>query len=278
MNKVNLLAGLFAVGLITGLTACNTQSTSTAAKVKTPQNEMEPISVPFAKETEVSFKAADGGAVFADLHITDGAQTAPFIILFHQAGASGRGEYTNIIPKLKDKGYDLLVVDQRSGGGYFGSENRTVKARGKKSSYCAAYPDMEAALAFTKTKTDGAIFAWGSSYSAALSLKLASEHGADLAGVLSFSPAAGKGMGPCAANNFIAGVNIPALGLRPDSEMGNDINKGGQAQRTLYQAQDLEYYVAKDGVHGSSMLDPQRAKGDTEPTWDAVLAFLEKHK
>jgi len=75
-------------------------------------------------------------------------------------------------------------------------------------------------------------------------------------------------------NDFIGDVNIPALGLRPDSEMG----KGGQAQRELYKAQGLNYFVAKDGVHGSSMLVPSRAKGDVKPTWNAVFAFLDKHK
>lgn len=258
------------------LSACTAQTMSTA---KAQQSEIEPVSAQLDldtsnKITEINFKAADGGTVYADLHVADQDETAPFIILFHQAGSNGRGEYANIIPKLTDKGYSILVVDQRSGGGYFGSENRTVKARGGKTTYCEAYPDMEAALSYAKNKRGGKVFAWGSSYSAALVLKLASEHGEDLVGVLSFSPATGKGMGACAANNFIAEVKIPALGLRPDSEMG----KNGQKQRQMFKDRGLEYYVAKGGVHGSSMLDPARANGDVDPTWKAVSAFLNKHK
>ena len=195
--------------------------------------------------------------------------------MFHQAGANGRAEYASITPKLTAKGYNVLQVDQRSGGSSFGSENRTVKARGGKTDYCAAYSDMEGALSYVKTlDPDSKVFAWGSSYSAALSLKLASEHGEDPTGVLSFSPATGGGMGACAANNFISGVDIPALGLRPDSEMG----EGGQAQKAKYLQQGLDYYTAIGGVHGSSMLDPARAEGDVEPTWMVVWAFLGKHK
>ncbi len=273
MNKLGLLYAILAIGFAAG----------SAQKV----HSTEAVIIPASQSTEVNFTASDGGTIYADLlfsepvpgQVSEQNESQPFIVLFHQAGSNGRGEYASIIPKLRAKGYNLLVVDQRSGGGYFGHENRTVKARGGKTKYCAAYPDMEAALSYAQTKSGGGkVFAWGSSYSAALVLKLASVHGDGLAGVLSFSPATGRAMGACNANNFIADVTIPALGLRPESEMGNDINKGGQKQRELYTEQGLDYYVAKDGVHGSSMLDPSRAKGDVEPTWATVWAFLDKHK
>ncbi len=262
MNYHFILSGAFALGLI----ACSPKGAQTPEKAP----EVSPANL----SQEITFKASDGETVYADMLMASRGDL-PLIILFHQAASNGRGEYSAIIPKLQAKNYNLLIVDQRSGGGHYGSENRTVKARGSKTTYCPAYADMEGALSYAKAKNpDGTIFAWGSSYSAALVLKLASEHGEDLAGVLSFSPATGGPMGECNANNFIAGVNIPALGLRPDSEMG----KGGQAQRKLYDAQGLDYFVAIDGVHGSSMLDASRAKGDTAPTWKAVWAFLDTHK
>ncbi len=248
-----------------GFTACTSQAENSATKDG-------PVST--AQSTEITFKASDGEPVYANWLAQQDA-AAPLIILFHQAGSNGRGEYASIIPKLRAKGYQLLVVDQRSGGGHYGSGNRTVKARGSKTKYCAAYPDLEGALQYAKTShTNSPIFAWGSSYSAALVLKLAGEHGNDLSGVLSFSPATGRAMGECNANNFIAGVHIPALGLRPDSEMG----EGGQAQKAMYQKQGLDYFVSQKGVHGSSMLDPSRAKGETAPTWEAVWTFLDAHK
>ena len=55
-------------------------------------------------------------------------------------------------PNLKAKGYGVLLVDQRSGGGHYGSENRTVKARDGKTKYCAAYADMEGALSFRQNQ------------------------------------------------------------------------------------------------------------------------------
>jgi pimeloyl-ACP methyl ester carboxylesterase len=40
-------------------------------------------------------------------------------LLFHQGGASARGEYGPIIPRLLSAGYHVLAVDQRSGGDRF---------------------------------------------------------------------------------------------------------------------------------------------------------------
>ncbi len=264
------MRSLFLIPAMTlALSACHAQIIGTAQSLTTTKTASQ------QQSQEVTFKAADGETVYADLYWAAQSESQPFIILFHQAGANGRAEYAAITPKLTAQGYNVLQVDQRSGGSVFGSENRTVKARGGKTDYCAAYSDMEGALSYVQTlDSNGKIFAWGSSYSAALSLKLASEHGEDLTGVLSFSPATGSGMEACAANNFISDVDIPALGLRPESEMG----AGGQAQKAKYLKHGLDYYTAIGGVHGSSMLDPARAENDVEPTWMAVWAFLDTHK
>ncbi|PHR57445.1 MAG: hypothetical protein COA43_12165 [Robiginitomaculum sp.] len=264
--------------LATSLTSCNNAQQNKVHS--TPPAKAATQQTIRTQTNEVNFNATDGQIVFADLYISSQGKSGPLIILFHQAGANGRGEYQNITTKLVARGYSVLQVDQRSGGNHFGNQNRTaqnrtVKARGKATTYCPAYADMEGALSYVKTNGfSGARFAWGSSYSAALSLKLAGEHGDDLAGVLSFSPASGSGMGACAANQFIPHVKIPALGLRPRSEM----NENGQAQKALYDIQGLSYFISEDGVHGASMLDPNRAKGDVAPTWKAVYAFLEAHK
>ena len=261
---------IFIIATALTLTACDLKMPSVTVK----KSDARATKIKALFEL-VTFPASDGETVHADLHDNVHNEAQPVVILFHQTGANGLSEYKSITPKLKAKGYTVLQVDQRSGGSQFGGENRTVKARGGKTEYCEAYLDMEGALSYVKTNFPNVpIYAWGSSYSAALVLKLASEHGDDLAGVLSFSPATGRAMGECNANNFISSVSIPALGIRPDSEMG----KGGQAQKALYDAQGLDYFVAKDGVHGSSMLDPSRAKGDTAPTWDVVWAFLDTYK
>lgn len=255
---------LAAICAVTVLGACSAQETTA------PVTETVEVSI----SSEVTFNAADGGVIYADLLVSDAGKSAPLILFFHQASANGRAEYSAIVPELATLGYNLLIVDQRSGGSHFGGTNRTVDARGGKTPYCPAYVDLEAALSFVIAEGfDGPRFAWGSSYSAALVLKLAGEHGDDLTGVLAFSPASGSGMGACAANQFVSDVKIPAIGFRPQSEMSDS----GKAQQDLFIEHGLEFYVAADGVHGSSMLDPSRANGDTGPTWDAVWEFLDLH-
>lgn len=223
----------------------------------------------------VRFAAADGATVFADLQLASGSGEAPLVMLFHQAGASGRGEYAEIVPRLLDAGYSVLVVDLRSGGGRFGGINRTVaRRRGGDPGYCAVYPDLEGALRYAQTagRWNG-IVAWGSSYSAALVIQLAAKHPDDLLAVLAFSPASGGPMEACAPDLFAANVTIPTLVLRPEDEM-----RTPRTRRQLERLADLgfETFVANDGVHGSSMLVEGRARGPVEATWETVLGFLER--
>jgi alpha-beta hydrolase superfamily lysophospholipase len=142
-----------------------------------------------AKESvrpDLVLKAKDGTPVYA--YLTKAPKKSDAVILmFHQAG-SNAGEYTPIIPEFTKIGYDCLAVDQRSGGGMFGRVNRTATNYRGRASYVDAYQDLEAALEWAKGKGYKKIVAWGSSYSAALTLRLASEHGADLKAALAFSP------------------------------------------------------------------------------------------
>ena len=46
------------------------------------------------------------------------------------------------------------------------------------------------------------------------------------------------------------------------------------AQLAEFEAQGHLTYVADPGVHGSSMLDPERVGADTEKTWRVVETFL----
>jgi len=137
--------------------------------------------------------------------------------------------------------------------------------------YCDAYPDLLAALTWAETEDLGSHrFAWGSSYSAALVVRLAAEHGDRLAGVLAFSPA-GSRMGDCETSVFAPRVEIPVFAARPDGEMEVD---SVREQLEDFAARGFRTFVATGGVHGSSMLHPERAKGEVEATWNAVLEFL----
>jgi len=137
----------------------------------------------------IKFKSKDGVEISANLYMTN-PDTATFIILFHQAGYS-RGEYLEIGPKLSQMGYNCMAVDLRSGkevNGVVNLTNQNAKAKMKDTNYLDAYQDMEAAIEHAKQYfAGGKLIIWGSSYSASLALKLASETDS-LAGVIAFSP------------------------------------------------------------------------------------------
>jgi alpha-beta hydrolase superfamily lysophospholipase len=221
---------------------------------------------------EVMFQAADGVNVHADLHAT-GDKSAPIVLLFHQAGSNARAEYDPIVPRLLESGYNVLAIDQRSGGTRLGGVNRTASAfDGGSPSYCDAYPDLEAALAFVIANGfEGPRVVWGSSYSAALVIRLAAEHPDDVNAVLAFSPASGDPMGACKPGPFLENLRTPILALRPASEMENPRVR---AQLETFQELGHATYVAENGVHGSSMLNPERVEGGVEETWTAVEQFL----
>jgi hypothetical protein len=139
--------------------------------------------------------------------------------------------------------------------------------------YCDAYPDLEAALQFVIDEGfTGPRFVWGSSYSAALVIHLGVDHKDDIAGALAFSPAAGEPMKSCDPTEAIQKIEIPVLALRPASEMEHE-----RVRKQLETFEKLGHttYVSANGVHGSSMLNPNRVEGSVEDTWKAVFDFIE---
>ena len=92
------------------------------------------------------------------------------ILLFHQAGSS-KDEYATIAPQLVKAGFSAMAIDQRSGGGLFGT-NETAAGLGKKADYLEARPDLKAALDWARTKSVPIVL-WGSSYSSSLIFPLA---------------------------------------------------------------------------------------------------------
>jgi pimeloyl-ACP methyl ester carboxylesterase len=227
-----------------------------------------------AQADEVTFETADGIRLFADLQTAAGGRSAPTIMLFHQAGGDARGEYGEIAARLLANGYNVIAVDQRSGGDRFGGMNRTVEQLGDAAfGYCEVYPDLEATLGYLLSAGfDGPLAAWGSSYSAALVFQLAAKHAGDISAVLGFSPASGEPLAGCEPETWLEGLSVPALALRPRSEYEID---SVRAQLERFAAAGVQTYVADPGVHGSSMLDDERSGGSTEAAWSVVLGFLD---
>ena len=232
---------------------------------------------PPTPSAEISAVTSDGITIHGDVYMAGDSKAAPLILLFHQAGGDSRGEYGPIIPRLLEHGYNVMGMDQRVGGSRFGGSNRTVAGLDHEADgYCAAYPDLEAALKLARQQGfTGPMVAWGSSYSAALVLRLGAEHGDELRAVLSFSPASGPPLADCHPDDFAPQVKIPALLLRPAAEVSA---RAPRQQFESFREMGLKTHVAQPGTHGSSMLVPGRVDGGqgTEETWQIVLNFLEE--
>lgn len=235
----------------------------------TPEPEAPPQAEPTpAERVAIEIETADGGVVHADRYALRDGDDRPVVLLFHQAGWNA-GEYEPIAPRLQKLGFHALATDQRSGGTRDDRDNRTVAARGKSTGYAEAYADLEAALAWAKKEHRGPVIVWGSSYSAALVFKLASEHAEEVLAVLAFSPGeyiAEKG----SVAGWAKGVKQPVfVTSAPGKEVG--------AAKAILAASPSETKVQhepKKGVHGSSILRTDKNAGGTDPAWAAVESFL----
>ncbi len=222
----------------------------------------------------ISFPSGDGLEITADVYRPHEDTTTPFIVLFHQAGWS-RGEYVEIAPRLNELGFNCMAIDQRSGGEVNGVVNEThVRAvKGKmKTEYIDARTDLMATLEFAREEfAKGTMIAWGSSYSAALVLKIAGEHPELIDGVASFAPgeyyeSAGK---PATWIRDTAGqIEDPVFITSARDEYGN--------WEAIFEAIGIEEKTAfvpdTDGNHGSRALWAQF--DDSSAYWKAVEAFL----
>ncbi len=219
-------------------------------------------------ENEVKFSSEDGKTVYADYYpVKEGAKG--LVLLFHQAG-SNAGEYEPIARRLNQEGYSALAVDLRSGGERWGRRNRTADGVGGSPSYEEAYPDMRSALEYAKTLGAGKLWVWGSSYSASLALRLASEKDGDIVGLCLFSPGEYFGQEE-RVQGWARGVRVPVLAMCTVGEAGV-VGKILSACASTVKV--LE--VRREGVHGASTLREDRNPLGWEDNWRAVLAFMEK--
>jgi pimeloyl-ACP methyl ester carboxylesterase len=179
-----------------------------------------------------------------------------------------------IAKKLFDRGYNVVAIDLRSGGQLYGNYNRTVaNIPLNKFKYCDVYADSENALGYLNSLGfTGNKIVWASSYSAALVIKLAYNYPEQVSAVLAFSLASGGPMKDCSPNECFETLKTPLLLLRPKKEMEIESvkNKYDLAAQNGHQT-----YIAKNGVHGSSMLVKERVKLDVQKNWDVVLDFIE---
>ena len=211
-----------------------------------------------AHPREVSFPAADGVTVYADIHEAEDPR-APILLLMHQGGGDARGEYAPLLEALAFRPMTLVTLDLRRGGDRFGGVNRTAAraaAEGRGPfAYCDATADLEAAIAnLREAGHSGPLILWGSSYTGALAAKYAQERGGETAGFLAFSPA--SRLPGCELGLEISEIAVPGIVFRPSGEMEVE---SVAAQLDAFRAAGSETHVVENGAHGSSMLVAARS-------------------
>jgi len=205
----------------------------------------------------------------------DHDKSAPFIVLFHQAGSS-RGEYNEIAPRLSKLGFNVMAVDQRSGSASNGKINETnISARsiGKNTEYMDAADDLTAAFKYAEeTYAEGEIIVWGSSYSASLVLLLSGRKIIDPDGILSFSPGEYLGFGNKVAS-AVKTIDVPVF----ITSAKNEKNSWWKIYQSVSSDKKAWFLPeTKNGRHGSSTLFS--AEEASQEYWIAVEKFLKQFR
>ena len=225
----------------------------------------------------VTFPSEDGLLITADIHAPHKDSTAPIIVLFHQAGSS-RGEYAEIVPWLNTLGYNCMAVDQRSGGSMNGIQNETAiraEKENRPTGYISALPDIKAALVYARRHYGKrGVIAWGSSYSAALVLKVAGDSPAPVDGVLAFSPGeyferAGKSSTWIQASAKKIKVPVFITSARSEEDQWAGIFSA------IASGRKVAFIPTTDGRHGSRAL--WKKYQDSDAYREAAMTFLQQY-
>ncbi len=212
---------------------------------------------------KISFKAADGLEITADLQKPDGTFST-VIVLFHMAGAS-RGEYRDIAPVLNKLGYATLAVDQRSGSAFNGVKNETAARGGGNVAYSKAIPDLKAASRWARANIGARhVGVLGSSYSSALVLALAGQDRDFADAVVSFSPGEYFDDKRFVSKN-LAALSVPVFITSAKNETGNWKKFLKEIKSTA-----VGFVPEGSGRHGATALISK----DGDEYWVALKQFL----
>ena len=155
----------------------------------------------------------------------------------------------------------------RSGGDLFGP-NLTAASLPRQASFLDARKDLEAALAWARSRGRPVIL-WGSSYSAALVFLVAAGH-PEVKAIIAFSP--GEYLGePHLVQNAAARLHMPVY-VTSASEPQEVA--AARAIVSAVPAAARRQFVPDIGVHGSSTLIAARDPRGAAANWRAVLDFL----
>lgn len=226
-------------------------------------SEMTYGNVPF---TTVHFLSLDGMKMTADYHEIN--PDAPVIILCHQAGYS-RGEYIDIAAQLNSFGFNCFAIDQRSGKSANGIVNETAKnakERGRPTEYLDAEQDILAAIKHvTMLYHRDEVILWGSSYSAALALKIAATH-PQVSTVIAYSP--GEYLKGIDVQTAIKDLSVPTYVTSSHKEAAAVTTLLSEVTQTKV----VQFIPEGHGVHGSKAL--WRDAQDNGEYWASIYVFL----
>jgi pimeloyl-ACP methyl ester carboxylesterase len=232
--------------------SCNSDTESTTEDLN--PNEPDENSEEFISsyKTTFQFKSTDSLTISADFYELPDS-TAPFLLLFHQAGYS-RGEYKGTAHYLNDLGFNCIAIDQRSGNevnGVLNETNAAAKKMGLDTEYADAYADLEAALLYVKnTYNPKTILAVGSSYSASLVFILANKHPNLIDGIASFSPGEYFTYGNKTIESYASNVNCPVFITSSKDEFSS-----WEAIYNAIPGESKSYFLPDfEGYHGSQAL------------------------
>lgn len=222
--------------------------------------------------TEVQIQSTDELTITGNLYL-EHQEDAPFIILFHQARFS-RGEYIETAPKFNTLGYNCLSIDQRSGKEVNNIQNKTnieATKKGLKTEYLDAMPDLEAAINYvTSNYNPEKLIILGSSYSASLSIILASKYPDKIDAAIVFSPGEYFLFEDKKIEDFAANIKIPVFITSAKSE----VTQWKGIIKNIPENYQNSFKPQVDGIHGSRALW-EKVEGN-ETYWTAIKEFLSK--
>ena len=263
--------------LILSILGCSKPSTYVPKPVKKVKPTVEEVTQSFVTK-KIRIQAPDGVTIFGNLYHNNNKKEV--ILLCHQARFN-KFEYDEIAPRLRDLGYNVLAIDQRSGGTMGDMYNETSsdaisKYKRKKvipdslilEDYVKAEVDIIAATNYLNQIYKKPIILWGSSYSSTLALYQAL-YNEKIKASISFSPgnymAAYKGD----LKEALTSLNKPMFvtSSKNEAQELKELISG----MTLSENQ-VQFVPSGKGQHGSKALWTKNE--GHEEYWQAIELFL----
>lgn len=245
------------------------------AQISPPNYAVKMVRVPqpgalaeFFSYQTITFRSNDNLTVTGNLY--EIGPRNPVILLCHQANYN-KYEYADIAPRLNALGYNVLAIDQRSGGtlaGYVNETAETAKQMGHSNTgFLDAEQDIIAAIEFLAARYHRQVIVWGSSYSSALAIFVTAHPSVKAA--LAFSPGNYFRDKKPDLKSFIHQLQKPLFITSSREEAEELIHTIG---KSLNGRAQVQFIPQNGGFHGSKAMWENQP--GAEEYWAAVFDFL----